>query len=136
MTPSGVSLTFYLFPEALERRGRGWKSLASFLPSEPHCPFWTWGVQHVRDQGEELSQRGSMGAGGHSVSSVSSDQLLPAPPAFRPAWARLRVGPLAALSLIVWSALGMVLGNSESRKARPQRGSRGDTGLEQGCFLL
>lgn len=63
MTPP-VPLTPYLFPEALERGSHGWKSLASFLPSRALWPLWTRGVQRVWEQGEELSQRGSVGVGG------------------------------------------------------------------------
>lgn len=99
-----------------------------FCPQSPTAPL-DLGCQHVRAQGEELSQRVSMGVGGLSVSSMSSsDQLLRPPPAFRPAWARLRVGPLAVLSLIVWSALGRVLGNSASRKAWPPERQQGGHG--------
>lgn len=68
------------------------------------------------------------GSGEHSVSSISSDHFLPPPPAFGPDWARLRVGPLAVLSLIFRSALRRVLGNSELRQARPPEREQGRHG--------
>lgn len=54
--------------------------------------------------------------------STSSAHLLPPPPAFQPDWARPRGGPLAALSFMSRSAVGGVLGDSESRAARGFRG--------------
>lgn len=134
MALSGVSLTFYLFPEAPERRGRGWKSLASFLPSEPHCPFGLGVCSMCGSRERNLLSEAPWGRGPLGLHVVR-----PAPSRASSLQACLRQaasGTLAALSLIVCSALGRVLGNSESRKARPQRGSRGDTGLEQGPFLL
>lgn len=46
-----IRLTSYLFPETLERGGRGWRSLATFLLSRPTA-LWAGGVQRAWDQGE------------------------------------------------------------------------------------
>lgn len=47
-----IGLASSLFPEALERGGRGWRSLAAFLLSSPTA-LWAGGVQRVWDQGEK-----------------------------------------------------------------------------------
>lgn len=52
-----IEPTSYLFPEVLERVGRGWRSLAAFLLSSPTA-LWAGGVQRVWDQGEKQQALG------------------------------------------------------------------------------
>lgn len=99
-----IGLTSSLFPEALERGGRGWRSLAAFLLSSPTA-LWAGGVQRVWDQGEKQRALGL-----HIIS--------PSPSPTSSLRARPRGGPLAALSFMSRSAVGGVLGDSESRAAR------------------
>lgn len=103
-----IGLASSLFPEALERGGRGWRSLAAFLLSSPTA-LWAGGVQRVWDQGEKQRALGL-----HIIS--------PSPSPTSSLRARPRGGPLAALSFMsrsaVRSAVRGVLGDSESRAAR------------------
>lgn len=99
-----IGLASSLFPEALERGGRGWRSLAAFLLSSPTA-LWAGGVQRVWDQGGKQRALGL-----HIIS--------PSPSPTSSLRARPRGGPLAALSFMSRSAVGGVLGDSELRAAR------------------